>query len=138
LGEIIIKPFDLLWRYVKAVFNSVLDSVKGVGEAIGKALVGDFEGAAVAMLKVGADVGGNFSEEFEDSFDSISTAFNELKDGIIDNADVVEGFDRMTSAAALFGDIMRTNAEKTKEDTEATKANVKSKRRCSPTSFISG
>ena len=127
LGEIIIKPFDLLWRYVKAVFNSVLDSVKGVGEAIGKALVGDFEGAAVAMLKVGADVGGNFSEEFEDSFDSISTAFNELKDGIIDNADVVEGFDRMTSAAALFGDIMRTNAEKTKEDTEATKANVKAK-----------
>ena len=127
LGEIIIKPFDLLLRYSKAAFNSIIDSVKGVGEAIGKALVGDFEGAAAAMLKVGADVSGNFSEEFEGSFDSISTAFNELKDGIIDNADVVEGFDRMTSAAALFGDIMLTNAEKTREDTEATKANVKAK-----------
>jgi len=127
LGEIIIKPFDLLLRYSKAAFNSIIDSVKGVGEAIGKALVGDFEGAAAAMLKVGADVSGNFSEEFEGSFDSIATAFTELKNGIIDNADVVEGFDRMTSAASLFGEIMLTNTEKTKEDTEATNANTAAK-----------
>lgn len=106
----------VLWETINAMVVTVAEPIRALGEAIGRALTGDFQGAADTIK----GIGGNISNAWTTAFEQIATKAESTRDrinAIFGKGSAIGGPDASgNSAAGLIknknGDAKKSGAEK--------------------------